>query len=618
FYQATEALPDVVGRIPKKLKFICTTKVPAKIFGGFLCNRGQSTQINYIDPNDPVEGVIKIFGNLSAIPIRGEVIGSGQGEVGPFPTNLDVVLCENYQLYVTNISGVDSVYFLQFSPSNPTIVNKPVVANISNDSATVNNLESTPFSWQQEYIYDRYGNRKEVIGLNEQNLSISLSRNRITTAGYEYDNAGNLKADPSGKTYQYDAENRLVKVMNGTTEVAIYEYDGNGLRVRKIANGVITRFVYNDGRLISEYEGELVASLSSPTKEYYYGVSGLLATADGDNPLQYHTPDHLGSPRVITNSTGKIVSRRDFLPFGEQIDPSLGNRGFISGYIADNNLRQHFTGYFRDEETSLDFAQARHFSSNQGRFTSVDPLGKSAEIEDPQTWNRYAYVSNNPINDTDPLGLQRNRTKEQSQVTYDAAVGAAKSLANVPIGINNLMVNLGFGPKKDLIEPYEPSNQIQASSMTITDSLLIALPLAGRGSLTGVGVLTAGKVAGATDSIASSGSKAIGEAVSLDKTGFNSSDFRFTDAMKDKQFSKLVKSVQAEGIKNPEIQYTVINNKPYIVLGNNRFLAARLLNKLDQLRFKQVETPVKGTNFDTPGDVTGASPEVRLPQYRGK
>ena len=56
-------------------------------------------------------------------------------------------------------------------------------------------------------------------------------------------------------------------------------------------------------------------------------------------------------------------------------------------------------------ETGLDFAQARYLSSTQGRFISVDPLMASAATGEPQSWNRYVYVSNNPLNLTDPTGM---------------------------------------------------------------------------------------------------------------------------------------------------------------------------------------------------------------------
>ncbi len=74
------------------------------------------------------------------------------------------------------------------------------------------------------------------------------------------------------------------------------------------------------------------------------------------------------------------------------------------------SLAQHpgptgqFTGKERNTETGLDYFMARYFSSAQGRFTSPDPLLASARLTDPQTWNRYAYVKNDPVNMIDPDG----------------------------------------------------------------------------------------------------------------------------------------------------------------------------------------------------------------------
>ena len=58
----------------------------------------------------------------------------------------------------------------------------------------------------------------------------------------------------------------------------------------------------------------------------------------------------------------------------------------------------------RDNETGLDFFEARYYASTQGRFTSPDPLQASAKRRNPQTWNRYTYGLNNPLRYTDPEG----------------------------------------------------------------------------------------------------------------------------------------------------------------------------------------------------------------------
>ena len=121
---------------------------------------------------------------------------------------------------------------------------------------------------------------------------------------------------------------------------------------------------------------------------------------------RYLTTDHLGSPRIITSSSGAVLSRRDLMPFGEEAFIGVGNRLVGHGYSYGDSTRQKFTGYERDEETNLDFAQARMHNYNHGRFTSPDPLMASAKRRIPQSWNRYSYVLNRPLLLIDPTGLK--------------------------------------------------------------------------------------------------------------------------------------------------------------------------------------------------------------------
>jgi RHS repeat-associated protein len=83
----------------------------------------------------------------------------------------------------------------------------------------------------------------------------------------------------------------------------------------------------------------------------------------------------------------------DYLPYGEQ--------------IAGGTFTAHkFTGYERDAESGLDYAQARHYAYGSGRFVSPDPTGIFlGNTNDPQQLDLYTYVRNNPLSITDPSGL---------------------------------------------------------------------------------------------------------------------------------------------------------------------------------------------------------------------
>jgi RHS repeat-associated protein len=249
-------------------------------------------------------------------------------------------------------------------------------------------------SWSQTNSYDRYGNRS-VAG----NLSFSATNNRITTAGYSYDAAGNLTND-SGQSFAFDAENKI-KTVSGETDV--YRYDGDGNRVRKnFTYGEKVRMVYSGGQLIAEYD----LSTGSLKKEYVYSAKGLIATIEPSIGTKYTSADHLGTPRVVTNSSAGVVSRHDYKPFGEELGAGIGGRTTGMGFSVVDGVRQKFTSKERDIETGLDYFGARYYSSVQGRFTSVDPENAGAALWHPQSWNGYAYSLNNPLRFIDPDGLR--------------------------------------------------------------------------------------------------------------------------------------------------------------------------------------------------------------------
>src|SRR6266404_8139418 len=115
-------------------------------------------------------------------------------------------------------------------------------------------------------------------------------------------------------------------------------------------------FSLSPGELIMEFDG----SSGNLKKEYISGGITIEPTAVNSNGTQYGTADHLGTARAITNSSGSVVSRHDYMPFGEELGAGVGGRTTGMGFSnsGDNN-RKKFTGYERDNETGLDFAKAR-------------------------------------------------------------------------------------------------------------------------------------------------------------------------------------------------------------------------------------------------------------------
>ncbi len=279
---------------------------------------------------------------------------------------------------------------------------------IASENITPNG-SATVQTWQQTFQYDRYGNRNfdeantttlpkncggQVCPNDRKilNPSISITSNRINQDqdgdqinDYVFDLAGNTTKEASGNSFTYNAENKQIKVVNPSSQiVGEYFYDGEGNRIKKYVPSTqeTTVFVYDAlGKMVAEY-----STITEPP-----------ATAK----VSYMTNDRLGSPRVITNEIGQVTSRRDFMPFGEEIYSS--QRTANLGYTADN-IRRKFNSYEKDNESGLDFAQARYHNSVLGRFQSPDNFLNDTQIVEPASWNLYVFVRNNPLNLTDPDG----------------------------------------------------------------------------------------------------------------------------------------------------------------------------------------------------------------------
>jgi RHS repeat-associated protein len=287
-------------------------------------------------------------------------------------------------------------------------------------------------SYLINYNYDTFGNRYQYAANNPlsanplpytpiEEANISQATNRLTFSQITYDNAGNITIDGKfrQRRYSYDANNRQqsVALTDGTGKVWAV-YDGTGQRVATITNGSIsTVMVYDAG-------GKLVAQ---------YG------TATGNGGTQYVFADHQGSTRVVTNQSGGVIARQDYEPFGGELG-AVGRRSSdsTSGGVT---TRQKYAGMEQDEMSGMSHTLWRKYDSQSGRWTSPDPYGGSMTIADPQSFNRYSYVNNDPVNKIDPVGLrlsdigivqtddpeyawtlQRNKDMEfQRTVNYDSA-----------------------------------------------------------------------------------------------------------------------------------------------------------------------------------------------------
>jgi RHS repeat-associated protein len=249
-------------------------------------------------------------------------------------------------------------------------------------------------AWQRRFAYDRWGNRTGMWnattgGSQLQSIALQMSgsapTNRIGNVNgvsYVYDSSGNVTND-GAYSYTYDAESRLVSVSVGGS--GSYGYDSANRRIKKTASGVTTHYVWEGSEVIAEYDGVSGALIS----EYVH--TGRVMIREQGSAIRYYHSDRL-STRLITDGTGTVVGTEDHLLFGED------------GGVVGESEKHRFTSYERDSESGTDYAVNRQYSNGTGRFLRPDPVTGSRG--NPQSFNRYAYAGNDPVNAIDPLGLQ--------------------------------------------------------------------------------------------------------------------------------------------------------------------------------------------------------------------
>jgi RHS repeat-associated protein len=195
-----------------------------------------------------------------------------------------------------------------------------------------------------------------------------------------YDANGNLISD-GVKTFQWDAENRLTAVLQGSAVLASFTYDATGRRHQKVVDGVTHTYVY-DGAEIAE---ERLSSGATIRYWHGLGIDRHLAMQDQTGVATYFVGDHLGSVTQTLNAAANITLTRQYDPWGKM---SAGETA--AGFA--------FTGREWDPETDLYFYRNRYYSALLGRFISEDPTGVEGGV------NFYAYVEASPISGVDPFG----------------------------------------------------------------------------------------------------------------------------------------------------------------------------------------------------------------------
>jgi RHS repeat-associated protein len=245
----------------------------------------------------------------------------------------------------------------------------------------------------EAYQYDANGNRTNAGNQTGTNNQL-LSDGQFT---YQYDQKGNRTKRTeiaTGKVTEYvwDYRNRLAQVLfkDGAgivTKSIEYTYDVNNQRIGKKIDGVVTeRYVIDRNQIALVFDGAGVQK-----SRYFYGaqVDQVLAEESGTQ-VRWFLTDYQGTVKDVIDNTGIVIDHITYDSFGQ-----------IVGQTSSINLRFAYTGREFDGETGQYYYRARYYDAADGRFISEDPISFNAGDT-----NLSRYVSNKPINFTDPSGLE--------------------------------------------------------------------------------------------------------------------------------------------------------------------------------------------------------------------
>ena len=257
----------------------------------------------------------------------------------------------------------------------------------------------------EAYEYDRLGNFVSKSGAGAYSYQYGTAGNRVESIGiddYTWDAAGQLLSR-SYESFTWTGRGMLETYSSPEVDFE-HMYAGSGARVRTYDHIAGTHTTFAGGLFQAVVEpDQTIAKYLVP------GPDGVVAQMTRTTPeggfaserWSYLHPDHLGSPRLVTDENGAVEEEVMFDPWGAVRSATDWTQPAKS--LDDSSrIGLDYTGH--DERLSSDLVNmnARYFDTRIGRSLSADTIIPNPL--DSQSHNRFAYVLNNPLSYTDPTG----------------------------------------------------------------------------------------------------------------------------------------------------------------------------------------------------------------------
>jgi RHS repeat-associated protein len=274
---------------------------------------------------------------------------------------------------------------------------------------------------------------------------------------YLYDLCGNMivrKGDTTNsQALLYDAQNRLKMFSQAGTVVVEYGYAYDGTRLWKRVNQSATNVQVWIGNIYEEKGGKVLLHVFADGQQVCtFETNSAVAISGGDTSKvgYYYHQDNLNSSTALSDSSQGQAEMNVYYPFG---------RAKVTTPQAGFQVSRRFTGQVFDGETGLYYFNARYYDPELGRFIQPDTV--IPDFSDPQSFNHYSYVRNNPLRLTDPTG----HSDENVVTTVDVPPGVTFDwINNLPESKTPVTTTISSSDTTPVLSPSDPNASRQAIS----------------------------------------------------------------------------------------------------------------------------------------------------------